>query len=82
MSPVSRFSRFAGLLIGDLIVGVEGYRAENLDQYRAVNAFFEQDDMKLTVWRGDKLLPIALTAANRTIDVELRSYPLEGYREK
>jgi tetratricopeptide (TPR) repeat protein len=78
----SRFSRFAGLLIGDLIVGLEGYRVENLDQYRAVNAFFEQDDMKLTVWRGDRLLPIALTAANRTIDVELRSYPIEGYSEK
>jgi hypothetical protein len=69
-------------LIGDLIVGVEGQRVENLDQYRAVNAFFEQDDMKLTVWRGDKLLPIAVTAPNRTIGVELRSYQIEGWTEK
>jgi tetratricopeptide (TPR) repeat protein len=78
----SEIARRAGLMIGDLIVGVEGHRVENFEQYRAVNAFFEQDDMKLTVWRGDRLLPIAVTAPNRTIGVELRSYPVEGYTEK
>jgi predicted metalloprotease with PDZ domain len=78
----SEISRHAGLLIGDLIVGVESYRVENLEQYRAVNAFFEQDEMKLTVSRGDKLVSITVAAPNRTIGVELRSYPIEGYREK
>ena len=78
----SELSRRAGLLIGDLIVGLEGYRVENFDQYRAVNAFYEQDEMKLAVWRGDRLLPITIAAPNRTIGVELRSYPIEGYREK
>jgi hypothetical protein len=75
-------SRQAGLFIGDLIVGLEGYRVETLDQYRAVNAFFEQGEMKLTVWRGDKLLPITVTVPTRNMGVELRSYPIEGYREK
>jgi tetratricopeptide (TPR) repeat protein len=75
-------SRRAGLLIGDLIVGVEGHRVENFDQYRAVNAFFERDDMKLTVSRGGKLLPITVTAPNRYMGVELRSYPIEGWAEK
>lgn len=78
----SALARGAGLLIGDLIVGLEGYRVESFDQYRTVNAFFEQDEMKLTVWRGDTLLPIGITAPNRTIGVELRSYPIEGYKEK
>ena len=82
MNSDSERSRRAGLLIGDLIVGLEGHQVESYEQYRAVNAFFEQDEMKLTVWRGDKLLPIAVTAPNRTIGVQLRTYPVEGWSEK
>jgi hypothetical protein len=78
----SQVARRAGLFIGDIIVGIEGYRVENFDQYRAVNAFFEQDEMKVTVWRGGKLAAIAVTAPDRYIGVELHSYPVEGWSEK
>ena len=50
--------------------------------YHTANAFSEQDEMKLTVWRGDKLLPITVVAPDRTIGIQLRTYPVEGYREK
>ena len=69
-------------MIGDLIVAVEGHRIQNFDQYRAANAFSEKDDMKLTVWRGGKLVPIVVTAPNRYMGVELRSYPIEGLHQK
>lgn len=78
----SELSRRAGLFIGDLIVGLEDYRVENYAQYQAVNAFFEREEVRLTVWRGGTLLPFTVTAPSRTIGIELRSYPIEGYKEK
>ena len=77
----SAFSRRAGLQAGDIIVGLEGWRVENLTQYRAVNAFYEQDEMTLTAWRG-KLSPIQMTAPNRQMEIEFRTYPIEGWSEK
>ena len=76
-------ARQAGLQAGDIIVGLEGWRVANLQQYRAVNAFFEpeQTQMKLTVWRGH-LFPVTVVAPDRFIGIEFRSYPIEGWSEK
>jgi hypothetical protein len=72
----------AGLLIGDIVVGLEGWRVDSFDQYRTVNAFFEREEMKLTVWRGGRLLPITVTAPKRLMGVEFRTYPIQGWRDK
>jgi len=73
--------RTAGLQAGDIIVGLEGWRVDNLQQYRAVNAFYETDAMKLTVWRG-KLFTVAITAPSRLMGIEFRSYPIQGWSER
>jgi len=74
-------TRAAGLQAGDIIVGLEGMRVENLRQYYAINAFYSGNDMKLTAWRG-KTFQVAITAANRLMGIEFRSYPIEGWRER
>jgi tetratricopeptide (TPR) repeat protein len=73
-------SRKAGLQADDIIVGLEGWRVDNLQQYNAINAFFEREQMQMTAWRGH-LFPITATNANRLFGIELRSYPIQGWRE-
>lgn len=73
--------RKARLQAGDLIIGLDGWRVDNLKQFRAINAFSERPDRKLTVWRG----PIYETnlpwrAWYRT-SVEFRTYPIQGWAE-
>jgi tetratricopeptide (TPR) repeat protein len=77
----NRKTRTAGLQAGDIIIGLEGRRVDNLRQYYAVNAFYGQEQMKLTVWRG-KTFEVAITAPNRLMGIEFRSYPIEGWRER
>jgi hypothetical protein len=73
----SDFSRRAGLQAGDIIVGLDGRRVENLPQYYAVNSFPETEQMKLTVWRGVRF-EVAVTAPNRLMGIEFRTYPIRG----
>jgi tetratricopeptide (TPR) repeat protein len=73
--------RKARLQAGDLIVGLDGWRVDNLKQFRAINAFSERPDRKLTVWRG----PIYETSlpwrAWSGTNVEFRTYPIQGWAE-
>jgi tetratricopeptide (TPR) repeat protein len=77
----SRRSRAAGLQAGDIIVGLEGWRVENLAQYRAIDAISRDERMKLVVWRGSRF-EVDAKAPQRLMGVELRSYPIEGWSEK
>jgi tetratricopeptide (TPR) repeat protein len=76
----SELSRAAGLQAGDIIVGLEGWRVDNLRQYRAINAFFTGDDMKIAAWRG-RVLQVSVTAPNRLMGIEFRSHPIKGWGE-
>jgi hypothetical protein len=71
----------AGIQSGDIIVGLEGFRVENLQQYYAVNAFFSKEQMKLTLWRGG-LYVATITAPNRLMGIHFRTHPLEGWAER
>jgi hypothetical protein len=72
----SSMSRRVRLQIGDIIVGVDGWRVENKEQYDAVMEFTEPDALhKITAWRG-VLLTVELPQAN---GMELQSYPLRGW---
>lgn len=78
----SALVRKAGIQAGDIIVGLEGWRVDNLRQYRAINASFdaEHEEMKLAVWRGQIFQP-TFTAPGRFMGVEFRSYPIQGWGE-
>jgi hypothetical protein len=70
-----------GIQTGDIVVGLEGFRVENLNQYYAVNAFFSKEQMKLTLWRGN-LYAATIQAPNRLMGVQFRSHPIAGWAEK
>jgi tetratricopeptide (TPR) repeat protein len=73
--------RKAGLQAGDLIVGLDGWRVDNLKQFRAINAFSERADRKLTVWRG-RVSEVTLPWRSWWgTGVELRTYPIQGWAE-
>ena len=70
--------RAKGLQTGDIIIGLEGWQVDTLEEYRAVNAFYESDAMKLTVSRG-KPFDFATTAPHRLMGIEFRTYPVQGW---
>jgi hypothetical protein len=73
--------RKAGLQAGDLIVGLDGWRVDNLQQFRAINAFSERPDRKLTVWRG-RVSEVSLPWRSWWgTGVEFRTYPIQGWAE-
>ena len=73
--------RKAGLQAGDLIVGLEGWRVDNLKQFRAINAFSDRPDRKLTVWRG-RISEVTLPWRSWwSTGVEFRTYPIQGWAE-
>ena len=76
----SYLSRRGFVQAGDMIVGVNGWLVENLTQYWVIRAFSDDYRVKLTVWRGVKFEPTLTVRALR--DIELRSYPVLGYKEK
>ncbi len=75
-------SRQAGLQAGDVIVAVDGWRVDNMAQYRAVRAFPLEGGFTLTVARGATRL--AVTMANRALvpDFRIANYPVQGWIEK
>ncbi len=73
--------RRAGLRVADIVVGLEGWLVESVEQYQTINAFFEKPEMKLTVWRGGKLVAIDTIMPGRLFGVELKDYPLKGWIE-
>ena len=73
--------RKAGLQAGDVIVGLDGWRVDNLRQFRAINAFSERPDRKLTVWRG-QISEVTLPWRSwYGTGVEFRTYPIQGWAE-
>ena len=74
----STMSRRVRLQTGDIIVGVDGWRVENNEQYKAVMAFSESTQKhKLTAWRGI-LFTVDLTQEQ---GMTLKTHPLKGWIE-
>jgi tetratricopeptide (TPR) repeat protein len=73
--------RKAGLQAGDLIIGLEGWRVDNLQQFRTIDAFDDRPERTLTVWRGP-IYQVKLPARSwRGTSVEFRTYPVLGWAE-
>lgn len=76
----SPLSRQHGVRAGDLIVGFDGWRVENLKQYQAVRQFSNGRRMQLVLWRGARV-DVDATVENRWLNMDLRSYPIHGWAE-
>jgi S1-C subfamily serine protease len=73
--------RKAGLQAGDLIIGLEGWRVDNLQQFRTIDAFDDRSERTLTVWRGP-IYQVKLPPRSwRGTSVEFRTYPVLGWAE-
>ena len=72
----SNITRRVRLQVGDIIVGVDGWRVHDKEQYNAVMAFGEPNALhKVTAWRGI-LFTVDLPERN---NADLQSYPLKGW---
>jgi S1-C subfamily serine protease len=71
-------SRAAGLRAGDIIVGLDGWRVDTVEQYQAINAFSEHPEMRIDVWRG-KVFTIAPRVPGRLFGIDLKTHPLKGW---
>jgi tetratricopeptide (TPR) repeat protein len=71
-------SRKAGIRAGDIVVGLEGWKVDTQEQYRAINAFFDRPLVKLTLWRG-ALVKVEAQSPNRLFGTQLRTHPMKGW---
>ncbi len=75
-------SREIGLQAGDVIVAVDGWRVDNMPQYRAVRAFPLEGGFTLTVARGATRLPVTVASRALVPDFRIANYPVQGWIEK
>jgi tetratricopeptide (TPR) repeat protein len=75
----SEVSREAGIRAGDIIVGLEGWRVDTFEQYRAINAMKDDDPgVQLTLWRG-ALIKIDTQMPGRLFGTDIRTHPMKGW---
>ena len=79
MRGIGRTVRFLWVLC---CAAVDGWRVDNMVQYRTVRAFPLDGGFTLTVARGATRLPV--TIANRAFvpDFRIANYPVQGWIEK
>lgn len=75
-------SRTAGLQAGDIIVGVDGWRVDNVQQYRAVKAFALGGGYTLDVARGPARRTLTFPDRTDLPEFIVADYPLRGWVEK
>jgi len=64
------------LQIGDIIVGVDGWRVDNIEQFDTVLAFSDQlNTHRVTAWRG-VLLTVSVPTSH---GLKLDTYPVKGW---
>lgn len=75
----SEASRKAGIRAGDIIVGLEGWRVDSFEQYRAINAFKDDEPrVQLTLWRG-QLIKVDTQMPGRLFGTDIRTHPMKGW---
>jgi hypothetical protein len=72
----------AGIRSGDIIVAVDGWRVENVRQYRAVRAFPLDGGFTLTLWRVDGLHEVEIADKRFVPEFRIANYPLEGWVDR
>lgn len=78
----SRRLEWAELRGGDVIVGVDGWRARSLDQYDSILSFRDRtsaaSDMKIRVWRQTRYIDLEANVRGRSLYVRMRTYGTPG----
>jgi hypothetical protein len=76
----SEYSRRAGIRTGDIVVGLEGWRVDNVPQYRVINSFKDDDPtVRLTISRGGQLIKVEATSPTRLFGTEIQTHPMKGW---
>ena len=75
----SEYSRKAGLRAGDIVVGLQGWRVDTIEQYLAINLFTDDPLVKLTISRGGQLVKVEATSPTRLFGTELQTHPMKGW---
>lgn len=75
----SEYSRAAGIRAGDIIVGLDGWRVDNDDQYQAILVFKDDPTVKLAMARGGRLVKIEATSPTRRFGTYLETHPMKGW---
>lgn len=75
----SEHSRAAGIRAGDIIVGLDGWRVDNSNQYFTILAFKDDPILNLTVSRGGQLVKIQPKSPTRKFGTELQTHPMKGW---
>lgn len=71
-----------GLQASDVIVAVDGWRVDNMMQYRVIRAFPLEGGFTLTVARGATRLQVAIPNRAFVPDFKIANYPVQGWIEK
>ena len=70
----SAFSKRNGLHLGQIIVGLDGWRMRNHLQYSAIHAFSDDPDMRFVVWDKDQYLEVKARSYNRNFEINIPDY--------
>jgi hypothetical protein len=60
------------LEVGQIIVGLDGYRVRTFDQYMVVNEFTDDPHMRLLVWSGKEYFEIDTKLEGRKFGIRPR----------
>jgi tetratricopeptide (TPR) repeat protein len=75
----SEFSRLSGIRAGDIVVGLEGWRVDNVDQYRVINSLKDDATVRLTISRGGQLIKVEPKSPTRLFGTQLETHPMKGW---
>jgi S1-C subfamily serine protease len=71
-----------GLQASDVIVAVDGWRVDNMVQYRSVRAFPLSGGFTLKVARGATRIYVTIPDRAFVADFRIANYPVQGWIEK
>ena len=75
----SEFSRRSGIRAGDIVVGLEGWRVDNVNQYRVINFLKDDPIVRLTISRGGQLIKVEAKSPTRLFGTQLETHPMKGW---
>ena len=70
----SKRLRDSGLMPGDIVVALDGFRVRSFGQYDAVRAFSVSPELKLAVWRVNRYLDVVARSRDRRFGVGMVDY--------
>ena len=60
---------------GDIIVAIDGYQVDNLEQYYIVRDKSDEPQVRFIVWHKNRYLNVDAKLKNRKFGVDIETYP-------